>query len=197
MNCDLSGDRKDQIMIAFFNYIQTKIYKPLINSISGVAISLFNPFKEGDFIEIDGKLGSVENLGIRRTAIKTPEGQIATIENRHFYLKQLHNLSSENIIRLDLKLTVHLDTNMKELKDEILTFLSDKEYILNSPSPKIQVTKIQRQHIDLLIRPWCLLDDFLELDTKLEKLLTEHITKGLIEIKTENSFIPERKLMAS
>lgn len=179
-------------MIAPLNFIKTKIYKPLMNSLSGIAISVLNPFKEGDFIEIDGKLGSVENLGIRKTAIKTPEGQISTIENRHFYFKQLHNLSSENIIRLDLKLTVHLDTNMKELKNEILKFLSEKEYILNSPAPKIQ-----RQHIDLVIKPWRLLDDFLELDTKLEKLLAKHITTGIIEVKSENSFIPERKLMAS
>ncbi|GEM_PF-850378 len=184
-------------MNSLLTKLKTKVYKPLIDSCSGLALSILNPFKKGDFIEIDGQLGSVENRGIRRTAIKTPDGSISTVSNSKFYFKQLHNLSSENIIRLDIKITVTLETDMSRLKSHIIEFLNSNTQILSSPKPQIQVTKIQKEHIDLVIKPWCLLDDFLELDTRLEGLLIKHLERKSIEIGSNHSIIPERKLMAS
>lgn len=178
-------------------HLNTKVYRPLLNACSGLALSVFTPFKKGDFIEIDGKIGSVENRGIQTTAIKSPDGELTAIDNSKFYFHPLHNLSSQNIIRLDLSLSVNLDTDMSELKREIVSFLQSKDYILSSPIPKIQVTRIQKQHIDLVIKPWCLLDDFLELDAKLEILLEKHIAKVLTNIKLKDSFKAQNKLITS
>ena len=177
--------------------LQTRIYRPIINSLSGLAISVFNPFKKGDFIEIDGNLGSVENRGIRKTAIKTPDGSITTVENSKFYFKQLHNLSSENIIRLDLNLTVHLDTDMTKFKAQVFEFFNSHNQILSSPIPQIQVKKIQNQHVDIIVKPWCLIDDFLELDTKLEKSLINHLELQDNSIQLNKIYTGDRKLLAS
>lgn len=184
-------------MISLLDDLKAKVYKPLLDSCSGLALSVLNPFKEGDFIEIDGKIGLVENRGMRKTAIKTADGSISTVENSKFYFKKLHNLSTENIIRLDLKLTIHLDSDMKDLKSEILRFFQNEKDILLSPEPKIQVAKIHQQHIELLVKPWCMLDDFLELDAVLENRLKSHLSVYTTPKKTHVPLIPERKLLAS
>ena len=82
--------------------LNTKTYRILLNSFSGLVLCMAKPFKKGDFIQIDGKLGSVENIVLRKTLLKSPEGDLSFVENSKFHLKTLHNLSSKKIIRIDL-----------------------------------------------------------------------------------------------
>ena len=89
-------------------------------------------------------------------------------------------------------MSVDLNTDIKALKENIFKYLLAKKHILNSPRPKIE-----KNRFELTIKPWCLLDHFLELDTTLENLLKGHISKTKREIELENSFISKRKLMAS
>ena len=52
----------------------------LANFASGVLIIIFHPFKAGDVIEGAGVLGSVEEIGIFTTVLKTPDKKTIFIQ---------------------------------------------------------------------------------------------------------------------
>ncbi|OEK02077.1 hypothetical protein BFP97_11340 [Roseivirga sp. 4D4] len=179
------------------NYnIQSALLAPLSNIGSGILLRLLKPFSIGDFIEIDGQVGSIERSGFQRTTIKKIDGSEIKVNNSIFYQRDLHNLSSKNIIALELTIGVSYQSNMTKVKEEIMAFFTEHERLLNSPKAKIQVSKIKNDFVELSIKPWCLLDDFLALDAKLESQLTEHLVSKNVILEEERSLFSEAKMLA-
>lgn len=183
-------------MSSLGNRIQKSILSPIGNVGSGIMLKVFKPFRKGDFIEIDGQLGSVEKCGFRKTIVKKMDGGELKLENSTFYTKNLHNLSSKNIIRLDLTLGISYQSNMSKVKDEIIQYLSQNKRLLNSPIPKIQVRKIKNDFVEIIVRPWCLLDDYLELDATLESLLKQYLASRNVGIEYDNTHLSGAKMLA-
>ncbi|WP_420385382.1 mechanosensitive ion channel family protein [Roseivirga sp.] len=158
---------------------------PAFNLLSGLFIRLFNPFKKGDFIEINGHLGSVEHKGLKSTTLKNIEGEEIQISNTLFYTKHLHNLTLENIVNIEFRLDVSFSEDMAQVKKHIVGFLEDNINILSSPSPRIFVSKIKNTHVELGVKAWCSIEKYLEVDAETEVHLKEHLRgKGVsLEIK--------------
>ncbi|MCE7994500.1 MAG: mechanosensitive ion channel family protein [Roseivirga sp.] len=165
--------------------IKQKALNPLVNSFSGVLLKVLSPFKKGDFIEIDGQLGAVAKQGLLKTTITHLDGSLATIDNSKFYSSSLHNLSTKNIIRLDLTVSLCYREDMSRAKESILSFLNQNTRILKTPAPKLHVTKLKEKFVEISIEPWCLLDSFMELDLELEDHLKLHLTSLGFQIELE------------
>jgi small-conductance mechanosensitive channel len=159
--------------------IVSNLRVPFIGSIanlgSGLLLNFFNKFKSGDFIEINGEIGAVTSKTLKNSQITTVDGEIISIDNSAFFLGSMHNLSRQNIIRLDLKLDVYYTENMPKIKDAIMSFLKSQNGLLSSPKIKISVAKLKDNFVELKISPWCALDNFLALDHQLEMLLQQHL----------------------
>ena len=158
---------------------------PTFNFLSGVLIRVFNPFRKGDFIEINGFLGSVIHKGYKRTTLKSVEGEEVQIANTLFYTRQLHNLTSHNIVSIDLNIAVSYSEEMANVKHLIIEYLATNSSILKSPSPKIFVKKIRSNHVDLGVKIWCSVDRFLEVDAETEILLKEFLMFRGVELENE------------
>ncbi|MBO3700440.1 mechanosensitive ion channel family protein [Roseivirga sp. E12] len=179
------------------NYnIQSSLLAPLSNIGSGILLRLLKPFSIGDFIEIDGQVGSIERSGLQKTTIKKVDGSELKVNNSIFYQRDLHNLTSKNIIALDLKIGVSYQSNMTKVKEEIMTFFTQHERLLNSPKAKIQVSKIKNDFVELSIKPWCLLDDFLDLDAHLESQLAQYLVSKNVVLEEEQPIFSETKMLA-
>ncbi len=63
------------------------------NIISGILIMFERPFIIGDFIEITGFQGKVEDIRLRSTSIKTFDGRIITVPNSMFTSNAVINYS--------------------------------------------------------------------------------------------------------
>lgn len=183
-------------MSSFNHNIKRNLLKPLGNIGSGVLLKVFKPFSVGDFIEIDGKVGSIEKRGLYKTTLKKIDGSELRIENDTFYRRDLHNLTSRNIISLDMTISVSYQSNMARVKDQIMTFVDANIKLLDSPKAKIQVTKIKNDAVELSVKAWCLLDDFLELDAHLESKLNQYLISKNVLIQSESSTFGEAKMLA-
>ncbi|WP_339695902.1 mechanosensitive ion channel family protein [uncultured Roseivirga sp.] len=159
------------------NKMKAPFLSSLLNLSGGIFLKTVKPFKKGDFIEINGEIGSVSSCSWSSSEIKTIDGELVKVENSQFILGTLNNLSDKNIIRLELNLNVCYSENMADVKQAIYSFLKEHSGILKSPKSKITVAKLHENHVELKIAPWCLLDHFLELDYKLETALYQHLLK--------------------
>lgn len=168
--------------------------RPAANLGSGILLNILKKFNSGDFIEIEGEIGSVISKSPLSSQIQTIDGEVINVENSAFFWGSMHNLSKQNIIRLDLKLDVCYTENMPNIKNAIMAFLKSQNGLLSSPKIKISVAKLKDSFVELKISPWCALDNFLSLNDQLETLLHQHLTNAGFKISNLESYSEIRKI---
>tara|TARA_B100001287_G_scaffold99049_1_gene83294 strand:+ start:18711 stop:19757 length:1047 start_codon:yes stop_codon:yes gene_type:complete len=89
------------------------------NIFAGIMIFLDKPFRLNDRIQINGHDGSVEEVGLRSTRIRTLEGRIVTIPNCTFTDNSVINVTSQPALKVKLNLGLTYDTNEKEMQKAI------------------------------------------------------------------------------
>ncbi|MBT8401108.1 MAG: mechanosensitive ion channel [Rhodothermia bacterium] len=72
------------------------------NFMSGILISFRRPFKHGDIVETNGFSGSVHDVNLRSTVVRTFQGQNVIIPNKDVYQNPLTNYSKTGKRRIDL-----------------------------------------------------------------------------------------------
>ena len=86
------------------------------NLFGGFTIFVDKPFKVKDRIKISGFDGSVEEIGIRSTRIRTLDGRMVTIPNSKFSESAIENISSEPSRKVVLNLGLTYDTDSDGIK---------------------------------------------------------------------------------
>jgi MscS family membrane protein len=89
------------------------------NIFGGVTVFVDKPFTISDRIQIDGYDGSVEEIGIRSTRIKTLAGRIVTIPNHKFTDGYVENVSIEPSRKMSLDLGLIYDTTPEQMEKAI------------------------------------------------------------------------------
>jgi len=85
------------------------------NLFGGITVFMDKPFKIGDRIIIDGYDGTVVDMGLRSTKLKTLADRIITIPNKNFTEKYIENISSEPNRKMVVPLGLTYDTSPKEI----------------------------------------------------------------------------------
>ncbi len=85
------------------------------NLFGGVTVFMDKPFKIGDRIVIDGYDGTIVDMGLRSTKLKTLAGRIVTIPNKNFTEKYIENISSEPSRKIAMSLGLTYDTQPKDI----------------------------------------------------------------------------------
>jgi len=98
------------------------------NIFGGIMIFLDKPFKIRDRINIEGIDGTVQEIGLRSTRIKTLAGTLVTIPNSKFTENPVENITREPARKIVLNLGLTYDTNEKEIEKglEILKSIAKK-----------------------------------------------------------------------
>ncbi len=86
------------------------------NLFGGFTIFTDKPFTIHDRIKADGFDGTVEEIGIRSTRLKTLEGRIVTIPNALFASESIENVSSESRRKMVLDLGLTYDTTPEAMQ---------------------------------------------------------------------------------
>ncbi len=86
------------------------------NLFGGITVFMDKPFKIGDRIQIDGYDGTIKDIGIRSTRLKTLAGRLVTIPNKKFTDTYIENVSSEPARKMTLKLGLTYDTTHEDMQ---------------------------------------------------------------------------------
>ena len=89
----------------------------LSNFAAGVMIVLFKPFKNSDFVDAAGVMGTVETIGIFNTIMKTGDNREITIPNSQIYGGVITNFSARSTRRIDLVIGIGYEDNIKAARD--------------------------------------------------------------------------------
>ncbi len=106
------------------------------NLISGFVIVLDKPFLVGDFIETDSLQGTVVDITMRSTKIRTLEDSIVTVPNSKIADGEVFNISrmDKRLINTDLQLLYSTTSEtLQKCQNAIMEFLKTEEKIVDFP----------------------------------------------------------------
>ena len=150
----------------------------LQNFAGGVIILILKPFKVGDFIDAQGYLGTVKEIQIFTTILKTPDNKTIYIPNGGLATSSLTNFSVEPIRRVDFKFGIAYGDSVQKAKDVILKLIAADSRILNEPAePFLALAELGDSSVNIVVRVWANSGDywavFFELNEKVYNAFAE------------------------
>ncbi len=126
----------------------------LQNFAGGVIILLFKPFKVGDYIEAQGYSGSVNEIQIFNTILKTPDNKTIIIPNGGLSTNSMTNYSTEPRRRVDFVFRIGYGDDVDQARSVIKSLIEADDRILNDPEPFIAVSELADSSVNLVVRVW-------------------------------------------
>ncbi len=127
---------------------------------SGIQILMNHPFKNGDYVEVNGVQGNVADIRFMNTVITTADNKRIIIPNSHITTSHIINYSAEDIRRIDLIYSISYTANIADAKNVILNTAELNELVLSDPAPGVFVNSHESSSINLVAKIWCKSADY-------------------------------------
>ena len=132
----------------------------LSNFASGVLLILFRPIRTGDFVEAAGEMGSIDEVGIFSTTMKTVDNKVIIIPNSNIMGGNITNYSMESTRRIDMVIGISYDADIRKTKQVLEDIINQEERVLKDPAVTIAVAELADSSVNFVVRPWVKSDDY-------------------------------------
>jgi small conductance mechanosensitive channel len=126
----------------------------LSNFAGGLLILIFKPFKVGDLIQVNDKLGDVVKLDVLYTRIKTFDGRIITMPNGSVSNSDIDNRTMEKYRRIDLNLKFSYDADFDELRTIIVEAMLQNPKVSKDMDTDVWMDAIGEYEVKVVARSW-------------------------------------------
>ena len=154
----------------------------LSNFAAGVMIIIFRPFKKGDYVEAAGTAGSVNDINIFTTTLKTPDNKMVIIPNSSVTGGNITNYSAESKRRIDMVFGIGYNDDIKKAKQVLEQIIASDERILSDPEPVVAVSELADSSVNFVVRPWAKTADYWAVKWDITEKVKETFDKEGISI---------------
>ncbi len=124
------------------------------NLLSGVLILLSEPFKIGDDIIVSGMEGTVEDIQIRATYLRSPDGRRIVIPNATVYTSAVTVNTAYKRRRCEFIVGIGYEDDVQKAKDLVLNILDHDSSILSQPTFSVNVAALADFSVNLKVQWW-------------------------------------------
>lgn len=154
--------------------VSLSVKDSLANLAGGMTILSTQPFKVGDYVEIGTTGGVVLEIGMVYTKLNTMDNRRILVPNSLVVDAQVTNYSTEELRRIDLKLTASYDASVEKVKNAIQAVIAAQEKILQTPAPFARLSSYGDSAMEYTVRVWCKNEDYWDIYYDLlEQIKTE------------------------
>lgn len=147
----------------------------LSNFAAGVLMIIFKPIRVGDFVEIGGTKGKVQEIQMFNTILNSPDNIRVIVPNSQVTGACIRNYSTNSTRRVDLVIGVSYEDDLSKTREVIQGVLSQDERVLQDPAPTIAVSELADSSVNFVVRPWVKTADYWDVYFQ----LTENIKNAL------------------
>lgn len=152
----------------------------LSNIASGVMLIVLRPFRAGDYVQAAGVEGTVEQIRVFQTRLRTIDNRVIVLPNSLITTAVIVNFTANPKRRIDLTVGVGYDDDLKTAKDTLLALATGHPKVLKEPVPEVLVTALAESSVNLELRAWAKTGDLVHTKSDLvEGIRNELIGKGL------------------
>jgi small conductance mechanosensitive channel len=154
----------------------------LANFAAGVLILIFRPFEVGDFVEVAGVSGAVQNIQIFTTELHTPDNKKVIVPSGGVISGNITNYSANNTRRVDLVFGIGYSEDIDVAKTLLQTVLAAEPKVLQDPEPTIGVVELADSSVNLVCRPWVNTADYWDVYFNVTEAVKKALDAGGISI---------------
>lgn len=126
----------------------------LSNFAGGMMILFTRPFKDDDFISACGYEGTVEDIRITYTKIRTIDNKVAYIPNGTLSTSTILNYSEKDLRRVDIKFSISYENDFEKAEKIISDILEAHPLILKEPATTVRMLEHSQSAITIISRAW-------------------------------------------
>lgn len=144
----------------------------LANFAGWLILIVSRPFKLGDYVECQGVSGTVEEMNLVYTHLKTVDNKVIMIPNGNLANGNIINYSRKDIRRVDLDFSISYESDPMVAIETIMGVIRKDARILSNPEPFVKVTKYLDSQVIVTARVWVLNGEYWDVNWDLtEKVL--------------------------
>jgi MscS family membrane protein len=136
--------------------------KTVENLFGSVAIGVDQPFRVGDFVQIENVMGTVESIGMRSTRVRTLDRTIVTFPNGKLADTRAETFAARDRIRFLVNLGLARETTAAQMR----AVLSDIEAALRAEPAlwpegvSVRFTEVREWSLNVEVNAWFQMADF-------------------------------------
>lgn len=135
----------------------------LSNLAGGIMVMVSRPFAVGDYVEAGSVSGTVIEIGLVYTKLKTIDNKIIFIPNGEISGERIINYNKQEQRRVDLTFTVSYDDDPEQVKEIMRRVIGAHPKALFTPEPFVRTTSLGESSVGYTLRVWCATEDYWDL----------------------------------
>ena len=138
--------------------------KSLENLIGGVSLLMDKAVQVGDFCEIGGRFGTVEDIGLRSLKLRTLDQNLLVVPNGALAQMQFENMKNRPKLLIDQSFSLRIETTVEQLKsvlDQVQSML-DAHLSIESGSSRIRVNDFAGAAFDVELFAYAKTGDWMQ-----------------------------------
>lgn len=153
----------------------------LANVIGGFTLLSTHPFRAGDFVEIAGQSGTVQEINMSYTTLLTPDNKQISIPNSAVVAAQIVNYTSAGTRRVEIPVNAGYTAPVQKVLDALVQ-AGTADNVLLSPAPSAVITSYGDSAIGYCLRVWVKAEDYWDVYYALQQRIKEVFDQQEIEM---------------
>lgn len=141
----------------------------LANVASGVMLLVLRPFKSGDFISAGSISGTIIEVNLFTTQLKTADGIYIMAPNSQIWNSTIINYSRNPSRRLDILVGVAYDDDLDVAQKALQDLMDADDRVLKDPAPMTMVMELGDSSVNINMRCWTATGDYWDAQWDLRK----------------------------
>lgn len=150
---------------------------PLSNYAAGIVLIFTKPFKVGQIIEVAEVMGEITDMKLGRTEMKTVDGNMIVIPNKHIIGEIIHNYSTSK--KLDMTVGVSYSSDMDKALEIVRKVIESEKRV---SKVNLGISEFADSSVNIYARIWCKQDQYWDVKFDLHKAIWDAFKKEGIEI---------------
>lgn len=127
----------------------------IMNFLAGIMILVSRHFTIGDFIEVGGTVGKIEEIQSRVTLLKSLDGTRVIVPNAELFKKQVTSMTSNPMRKFALEVTIDYRNNLQNAIKIALNSAKTAKGVLIEPKASVTVVGFGDHGVNIKIKAWC------------------------------------------
>lgn len=156
----------------------------LQNFAGGVIILILKPFRMGDFIEQGGLSGTVQEIRIFNTILKTLDNKIVIVPNTQLATNTVINYTRSGKRRVEVNVGIAYGEDVNKARSVLVEMTKKHPLIMQDEenAPSVIVTSLDNNSVNIQVRAWVKSDDYLTVLADLQQDTYETLNQNNIVI---------------
>ncbi len=132
----------------------------LSNLAGGILLLITRPLKVDDYVSACGYEGTVEDVLICYTKLRTTDNKMIYIPNGKLSSSEIVNYSEKEMRRVDIVFSISYEDDFEQAKNIILNVARNNPLVETEPMPTVRMTEHSASSINLTAKIWCKNSDY-------------------------------------